>query len=110
MQDETQANVTVCLCLEYVGCPVSSPRLGQVWFVRQLQGRHLVYKALVQGLVLEGLPLAEPPASCIKTLLNASLVICAFWTQCAIYFYSLSHYFPHPFLYDDNSGLVVSQL
>lgn len=68
--DETQANITVYLCLEYAGHPVSSRRLGQIWFVRQQMGRPLVCRRLVQDCVLEGLALPEAPTDCSEMLLN----------------------------------------
>lgn len=68
--DETQANVTVYLCLKYSGHPVSPPRLGQVWFVRQLTERPLICRGFVQDCVLEGLALPEAPSDCSEKLLN----------------------------------------
>lgn len=68
--DETQANVTVYLCLEYAGHPVSSSWLGQVWFVRQLMGTPLVCRDSVQDCVLEGLALPGAPSDCSEMLLS----------------------------------------
>lgn len=68
--DETQANVTVYLRLEYAHQTASSPRHGQIWFVRQLMGRSLVCRGLVQDCVLEGLALPEAPTDYGEMLLN----------------------------------------